>query len=207
VTAAVLDACVLYQGVLTNFLLCLADAGLFDPIWSQRIHDEWARALGKRLPPEKIAYRMAEMDRSFPGALCPVDEALLAEATARCRSERERKDAHVIATAQAAGACRIVTHNTRDFAGQLPDPSGLAAIDPDGFCTALLEADRHTFLEGARTHRESMQRSAVSRSDYPGFLAVRAAVPVTARALGRSAAHLRRQGFPLNGGTGYASLK
>jgi hypothetical protein len=181
--AAVLDACVLYQGVSTNFLLCLADAGLFDPVWSKRIHEEWSRALAKRLPPDKIAYRMAEMDRAFPGALCQPDRTLLTEILSLCRTDRERKDAHVAATAGAAGARRIVTHNARDFGFILRDCSGLAAIDPDGSCSELLETDRQAFLAGGKAHRESMQRYPLTQADYPGFLAARAGIPATARAL------------------------
>lgn len=187
-TAAVLDACVLFQGVLTNFLLCIADAGAFDPIWSLRIHEEWSRALQQRLPADKIAYRKSEMDRSFPGALCPHDEALLIQVRSLCISDRERKDAHVAATALSAGAARIITHNVRDFSRTILDRFGLSATDPDNFCLALLEADRQAFLAGARTHRTSMQRFALTPSDYLAFLAARAHLPATARLL---TAHIR----------------
>jgi hypothetical protein len=165
--AAVPDACVLYKGVLTNFLLCLADAGLFDPVWSKRIHEEWCRALAKRLPPDKITYRLAEMDRAFPGALCPPDRTLLAEILSLCRTDRQRKDAHVAATTGAAGAHRVVTHNARDFGFILRDCSGLAAIDPDGSCSELLETDRQAFLAGGKAHRESMQRYPARKPTTP----------------------------------------
>lgn len=42
---AVLDACVLFQGRLTNLLLHLAEAKAFEPIWSDDIHAEWMRNL------------------------------------------------------------------------------------------------------------------------------------------------------------------
>jgi len=43
----VLDACVLYPPVLREILLGAASAGLYDPLWSERILEEWARATRK----------------------------------------------------------------------------------------------------------------------------------------------------------------
>jgi len=40
----VLDACVLYPTVLREVLIGVARAGLFVPLWSDRILEEWARA-------------------------------------------------------------------------------------------------------------------------------------------------------------------
>ena len=44
---AVLDACVLYPPVLRDLLLGCAEAGLYEPKWSERILEEWARAVVK----------------------------------------------------------------------------------------------------------------------------------------------------------------
>ena len=41
---AVLDACVLYPTVLREILIGVADAGLYQPLWSARILDEWRHA-------------------------------------------------------------------------------------------------------------------------------------------------------------------
>jgi hypothetical protein len=58
----VLDACVLLRGPVTDFLLNLADQGLFEPIWSSELHEEWGRNLARirNLPIEKIAYRRGQ---------------------------------------------------------------------------------------------------------------------------------------------------
>jgi hypothetical protein len=40
---AVLDACVLFQGKLTNLLLWLAEQGAFDPVWSDTISADMMR--------------------------------------------------------------------------------------------------------------------------------------------------------------------
>ncbi len=42
-----LDACVLYPTVMREVLLGCAKRGLFEPRWSVRILEEWARAAGK----------------------------------------------------------------------------------------------------------------------------------------------------------------
>ena len=43
VQVAVLDACVLFQGRLTNLLLHIAEAKAFEPVSPDAIHAEWMR--------------------------------------------------------------------------------------------------------------------------------------------------------------------
>jgi hypothetical protein len=43
---AALDTCVIYPPVLRALLLRVARAGLYQPLWSERILEEWARATG-----------------------------------------------------------------------------------------------------------------------------------------------------------------
>jgi len=76
----VLDACVLFQGGLTNLLLHLAEAKAFEPIWSHEIHAEWMRNLrsSKGIPIDKIEYRRGEMERAFPAANVPAPSTLVA---------------------------------------------------------------------------------------------------------------------------------
>ena len=42
---AILDACVLYAAPLRDFLLHLATQKLYQPKWSDNIHEEWTRSL------------------------------------------------------------------------------------------------------------------------------------------------------------------
>ena len=44
---ALLDACVLYPTVLREILTGVAGQGLYTPLWSDRILEEWARATRK----------------------------------------------------------------------------------------------------------------------------------------------------------------
>jgi hypothetical protein len=181
--AAVIDACVLYKGKVTDFLLCMADAGLFDPVWSDEIHDEWTRNLVARLPKDRVDHRRSEMDRAYPGALCPSDQTLIAQVQSLCANDGERKDAHVIATARASGASLIVTDNIPDFRQSVLDHYGLRKIRPDEFCLELFASDYETVIAGARAHRISMRRSAFDVPQYLSFLAGRTELPKIAHAL------------------------
>ena len=78
---AILDACVLFQGGLTNLLLHLAAADAFEPLWSDAIHAEWTRNLHARLgiPAGKVEYRRGQMERAFPAANVATPPALVAD--------------------------------------------------------------------------------------------------------------------------------
>ncbi len=41
---AVLDACVLFRGGVRDFLLWVAEARAFSPVWLDAIHEEWMRS-------------------------------------------------------------------------------------------------------------------------------------------------------------------
>ncbi|MDZ4096553.1 MAG: PIN domain-containing protein, partial [Paracoccaceae bacterium] len=66
----VLDACVLYPTVLREILLGVAQAGLYTPLWSDRILEEWARATRKLGPLAEIQARSAGalLRAAFPKA-------------------------------------------------------------------------------------------------------------------------------------------
>jgi len=171
--AAVLDACVLFRGMLTDFLLCLAEAGCFVPIWSDQIHAEWTRNLLPRpgMSIDRIAYRRTMMERTFPSANVPADAILIATVLAGCRTNNERKDAHIVATAMAASAEIIVTDNVNDV---LPVVSRVApevlALTPDAFCMRLYRRNPTQFAAAAWLHRTSMTRPAFSPDGYLNLL-------------------------------------
>ncbi len=185
--AAVLDACILFRGVLTDLLLCLAEAGCFDPVWSDEIHAEWARSLAMRpgMPTEKIAYRRAMMESAFPAANTQPDATRLAEVLGYCTTDDERKDAHVIASALTAGAGAIVTSDLGiGLAGIARLRFEVRTLSPDEFCLELLDRNRVQFVAGASAHRASMTRPSYDRDQYLRLLASdRVGVPQTAARL------------------------
>jgi predicted nucleic acid-binding protein len=134
----VLDACVLYPTVMREILLGAASKGLFLPLWSERLLEEWARAAA-RLGPEGEAVARGEiamLRARWPGAM--VREA---QGLERRLSLPDPEDVHVLATAVAGSADAIVTMNAKDFPRGALAEEGLLRLDPDQFLTGLAEAN------------------------------------------------------------------
>ncbi|MBS0563929.1 MAG: PIN domain-containing protein [Proteobacteria bacterium] len=133
---ALLDANVLYPTVLREILTGVAAAGLFQPLWSERILEEWARATVKLGPGAEAVARgeIAALRVAFPRAAVLPGEALAARLWLP-----DPNDIHVLAAAIAGGADLIVTFNAADFPRHLLDEEGLARMDPDQFLLRLHE--------------------------------------------------------------------
>lgn len=132
-----LDACVLYPTVMREVLLGCAGAGLFVPLWSPRLLEEWARAAA-RLGPEGEAFARAEAaaaDRAFPAASVRVPQGMEARLWLP-----DADDVHVLAAAISGRADAILTLNAKDFPRGLLAEEGLQRLDPDAFLLGLAEA-------------------------------------------------------------------
>lgn len=157
VELAVLDAPVLVRGVLTMILLHFAEAGAFDPVWSDQIHSDWARELQRLhpdMPVERLRHRRVEMDRAFPVANVLASRDMQDEVLAHCTTPAERKSAHVLATALSARAAVIVTDSSfclTEVMSKLWHDT--AVLTPDAWCLELLDRHETAVLEGSRTHR------------------------------------------------------
>lgn len=127
---ACLDACVLFPTVLREILCGVAAAGLYQPIWTERILEEWARATIKLGPGAEDQARgeIALMRAEFPGAAV----APRAGDMARLHLPDEN-DIHVLATAIAGSADVIVTLNAKDFPRQVLAFEGVKRLSPDEF--------------------------------------------------------------------------
>lgn len=126
---AVLDACVLYPPVLRDILLGVAARGLFTPLWSDRILEEWARATMKLGPAATVDARaqIARARAAFPQATlhaAPATESRLVLPDAN--------DLHVLAVAITGSADAIITFNAKDFPRHILAEEGIARRDPDG---------------------------------------------------------------------------
>lgn len=131
---AVLDACVLYPTVLREILQGAAAAGLYQPVFSDRILREWTRAVVKLGP---VAQAQAEGEAALLRAAFP--RAVIGE-----RPDIEARlllpdpnDLHVLAIAVASGADAIITFNAADFPGHVLAEEGISRRDPDGFLWEL----------------------------------------------------------------------
>lgn len=128
-----IDACVLYPTVLRQIVLGVAGQGLFTPLWSARLLEEWARTaarIGAEADEVIARGEIALLRASWPGAeVAPGDEAAL--------DLPDAGDIHVLAAAIAAGAAVILTLNLRDFPARALAGHGLRAEHPDAFLLAL----------------------------------------------------------------------
>lgn len=117
----VLDACALVPIRLATTLLWLAEAGLFQPLWSDRILDEVERSLPKLgVDPAQAKRRVSSMRDAF-GAEALVDgfDGLIEQMTC------DPKDRHVLAVAVHDDADTLVTFNLTDSPTRLRTLTGL----------------------------------------------------------------------------------
>ena len=144
---AVLDANIPYGACMRDFLLRLADQGLFTPLWSAEIHNEWSDLNRTKLERIRIT-----MDTHFPSATVtgyqPLIEGL---------DLSDLQDRHVVAAAVRGGADVIVTLNLRDFPAERLAPYKLEAQHPDKFISGLFESRHREVLAAVHDHRAALR--------------------------------------------------
>src|ERR1700736_3908050 len=165
---AVLDASVLFRGGVRDFLLWVAEAGAFSPVWSDLIHQEWMRTRHAKFgdPLSRLEHARREMERAFPGANFAPERKTLT----RLRLP-DPGDVHVVAAAVAAEASAIVTYNEKHFPREILDPLAIRVEVPDLFCVRLFGESPPLVIEGGRLHRASLKRPAYEAADYLDHLA------------------------------------
>lgn len=161
---AVLDACVLYPTVLREILIGVAQRGLYRPIVSDRIYEEWARAAARRdrslgqnhNPPQDLIARgeIASLRAQNLADLIPPQPQIETQ-----HHLPDPGDLHVLATAIAGQGSQIVTLNMRDFPRRTLAPLGITAIHPDPFLLALYDdhsGDIETVTTATQTQAEQL---------------------------------------------------
>jgi len=152
----VLDACVLMSGIVRRLLLRLAAAGIYQPVWSERIGEEWRRNAARlwAIPADVLAAQWAEMNQLFPRAS---EGDLQAYETGLRYSDP--KDFHVIAAGlarrarcglQQPPAVLVTTWNLKDFNRSELRRQGLDALTPDRLLSQWWEADPMRVHEAVR---------------------------------------------------------
>jgi predicted nucleic acid-binding protein len=176
----VLDACVLFPTVLREVLIGCARAGLYTPLWSDRILEEWARATVKLGPgAEDIARGEAGLLRAaFPKASVPRHDGLEARLVLP-----DPDDVHVLAAAVAGGADAIVTFNAADFPRHVLAAEGIGRRDPDGLLWELWSGEPATVGALVEAVRAEAERLSGQPQPLRGLLK-RARLPRLGKAMG-----------------------
>ncbi len=114
----------------------VAAKGLFTPLWSARILEEWTRAAAKLSEADGVIAQgeIATLRAAWPDAEVAADAGLQASLYLP-----DPDDTHVLAAAVSAGADAILTLNLRDFPARILSEHGLSAVHPDAFLRGLLD--------------------------------------------------------------------
>ena len=123
-----LDTCVLYPTVMREVLLAVARTGAFQPLWSARILEEWARAARKLGPTGEPQARteIALVSRDWPRA-----EVSWPPWLENRLYLPDPADVHVLAAAIAGSADVLLTMNAKDFPKHTLAEEGLSRQTPD----------------------------------------------------------------------------
>lgn len=156
----VIDACVLYPTVMREIVLRVARVGLFEPVWSARIFEEWARAV-RKLGDEAEA--MARGEIALLRARWPKAEVGWKPELEASLYLPDGDDRHVLAAAIAARASVIMTLNIRDFPVRSLAEHGVSVVHSDAFLRQLYEGSPDevaSVVEAVRAEAERLSGEA-----------------------------------------------
>jgi hypothetical protein len=161
--SAVLDACVLYPAPLRDFFMRLA-VTLYQPKWTDQIHDEWIRNVLKDRPDlnqSQLERTRDLMNRHGGECLVHGYEPIIPTLTLP-----DPNDRHVLAAAITAQAPLIVTFNLSDFPLQILTAYHTRAMHPDDFAVSLYEADPEEFVRLVKRHRSALANPPKEATEY-----------------------------------------
>ena len=130
------DANVLYPTVLRELVLGVAARGVFVPLWSERILEEWRLAATRNDHSAVAEAEIAGVRAAFPDAVVAVTTGTEARLALP-----DRDDEHVLAAAVDGGADELLTMNLRDFPTNAVSAEGIVRREPDGFLLEAFHAD------------------------------------------------------------------
>ncbi len=145
-----IDACVLYPTVMREVLMGVAAQGVFDPLWSARILEEWARAAARIGDGYEDVARgeIALLKARWPKA--EISHAPDLEASLYLP---DPDDTHVLASAIAGKADILLTMNLKDFPTRTVSEHGVVRRDPDSLLREMFDEDPETVQQVAENVR------------------------------------------------------
>lgn len=166
--SALLDACVLYPGTLRDTLLRVAEVGIYQPLWSEKILDEVSDALLRNgaMDAHEVEYLNDCIREAFPDAIIngwePLESAM----------RNDPKDRHVLAAAIRGHADVIVTMNLKDFPAHSLEDFDVEVQDPDTFLCYELEIAPSEIVQIIQEQAADTGRNGLPRWDAMGILTI-----------------------------------
>ena len=157
------DANVLYPSILRDLLLRVAQAGLVQAKWSERILDEVVRSLTRNRPdlnPVSLDRTRSLMNAAIRDVLVTGFEPLI-----ELIRLPDPDDRHVLAAAIKARAQVIVTYNVKHFPPVELVKWGIEARHPDDFLVDQFHLDSITVHSAVQRIADSYRNPAMTATD------------------------------------------
>ncbi len=152
-----LDTCVLYPSILRSILLGAAQKDFFEPLWSERIIEEWRRAAHRNHNEAEATIEIALLRVNWPKSqveIGPENKNLFLP---------DENDIHVLQAAIEGNADELLTANLKDFPTPILSSHGIVRRTPDDFLLELATSGRNEMLEIIETvKKEAIRRSGIS---------------------------------------------
>lgn len=159
-----IDASVLYSAPVRDLLMHLAIAGLFQPRWSDRIHEEWIEGVLRQRPDlerKKLQRTRRLMNRYVRSGLVEGFEHLISELRLP-----DQNDRHVLAAAIHSRAVFLLTFNLRDFPEKVLSRHGILPSHPDDFLSNLLYLHPKVVTDAVKLQRSDLKNPPYSVSEF-----------------------------------------
>lgn len=169
VLRVVLDSCVMFPMYLRDTLLCTAEAGLYQPYWSQEILDGATRNLviQRTMTAQQATKLETKIKEAFAEAMVEVPIGLAQVMT------NHDGDRHVLAAAVTAKADIIVTSNLKHFQAKDLSPWNIKAQSADDFLTHLYDLYPDTMIEVVRRQSQVLKKPPMTVAKLLGLLSKR----------------------------------
>ena len=152
-----LDTCVIYPSILRSILLGVANEGLFSPLWSERIIEEWRRAAQRNHNEAEATIEIALLRVNWPKSqieIGPENKSLFLP---------DENDIHVLQAAIEGNADELLTANLKDFPTSILSSHGIISRSPDDFLLEIAMSHRNEILKIIETvKKEAIRRSGIS---------------------------------------------
>jgi hypothetical protein len=133
---AFLDANVIRGQQTNDVLLSLADQGVFEPRWTEKVIDEMRRNRPPGVSEKAIDRRISMMNGAFPDAMTEAPPQELQD-----QMQADPKDKHVLAGAVQSESAVLVTDNLKDFSPPSSGPNAMRVESLNQFLNRKLDEE------------------------------------------------------------------